>query len=169
MKVEMVPIIALKSADYNPRVMPPKEMDDLVRSIKEFGFVEPVVANRNGNTVIGGHQRLEAAMRLKIDKVPVIFVELSESKERALNIALNKIHGFFDEHLVAEVLKNIEKEDRELSGYSPEEEEALLKKLMREDDDVGTDNPGLGAKLEVTCPQCGHQFKFAKRQDPAED
>jgi len=61
------PISQLKRADYNPRIMPDTEMQALMKSIEEHGFVEPIVVNvakdRYG-VIVGGHQRLTAVERL---------------------------------------------------------------------------------------------------------
>jgi ParB-like chromosome segregation protein Spo0J len=64
--------------------------------MKEFGVVDPVIANRDG-TVIGGHQRIRAAERLGLPELPVIYVELPKDKGKALNLALNWISGEWDE------------------------------------------------------------------------
>src|ERR1700722_6117278 len=88
----IIPIKDLIPATYNPRKIEPKELNKLKRSLTRFGFVEPVVANKD-MTVIGGHQRLKAAEALGIVEVPVIFVDIPKGDEKALNLALNRISG----------------------------------------------------------------------------
>ena len=95
MEIKTVSVDQLKPWDKNPRNMNQLDFDNLVQSIKEFGFVEPVVVNKD-NTVIGGHQRIRAAVKAGLKEVPVHYVNLSKKKEKALNLALNKIHGEWD-------------------------------------------------------------------------
>jgi hypothetical protein len=59
--VEEVPIDSLRPDPANPRRISEDELDTLERSLRQFGFVQPVLARREDRTVIGGHQRLVAA------------------------------------------------------------------------------------------------------------
>ena len=63
LKIEYVPIDKLRLHPANPRVMPEHERDAHDRSMAEFGFVEPIVARRSDNRIIGGHMRAQAAIR----------------------------------------------------------------------------------------------------------
>lgn len=156
MKIEIVPISKLKAAQYNPRKISKKDMDDLVYSIQEFGFTEPVVVNKDG-TVISGHQRIEAAARLKLEEVPVFYVDLPKNRERALNLAMNKIGGYFDSYLLVVTLEEIEKEDRELGGFDEDDVERITKKILK-DDSEQTERTPKEQETMVTCPDCGHRF-----------
>jgi hypothetical protein len=92
-------ISELKTADYNPRRMTEKQEKDLTDSIKQFGFVDPLVVNshpKRKNIVIGGHQRLIIAKKLKLKTVPCVEIPLDIDKERELNIRLNKNNGEWD-------------------------------------------------------------------------
>lgn len=60
LQIEHVPIDRLRPWPGNPRIMSEPEMAKLIRSIDEFGLVEPLVVRRQDDTVIGGHQRLAA-------------------------------------------------------------------------------------------------------------
>lgn len=139
MKTEMVSPDKLSAAKYNPRTMPAEEMERLKTSILEFGFVEPIVARREDGLIIGGHQRLAAYQALlathpKLPKtVPVFYMEgLSDSRTRALNLALNKISGEWHWERLADLLQNLDDDGRRLSGFGPEEIDDVLK-LIRED------------------------------------
>jgi ParB/RepB/Spo0J family partition protein len=94
--IELVPLGHLDPAPYNPRKISEQQLEALARSMKEFGVVDPVISNRDG-TVIGGHQRIRAAERLGLSELPVIYVDLPKEKEKALNLALNRISGEWDE------------------------------------------------------------------------
>jgi len=95
--VEYVLAEALRPATYNPRRISDAERTKLERSLLELGFVDPVIARRANGEVIGGHQRLEAARRLGIAEVPVVYLDdLTDEQARLLNLALNRIHGEWD-------------------------------------------------------------------------
>jgi ParB-like chromosome segregation protein Spo0J len=59
--VDQVPIDQLRPDPANPRRISDEELDALERSLRQFGFVQPVLARKEDQTVIGGHQRLVAA------------------------------------------------------------------------------------------------------------
>jgi 16S rRNA G966 N2-methylase RsmD len=120
LKVEYRKISELKPYPGNPRRMQKKMYEALKRSIKEFGLVDPLVVNPN-NEVIGGNQRLAALKELGVEEVPVVVVDLPKSKERALNLALNKIQGEFDIKLLAEFVEDILPVDLELTGFDESE------------------------------------------------
>ncbi len=62
--IEQVPIDDLLPDPANPRRISDDQLEALTRSLREFGFVQPVPARKSDNVVIGGHQRLVAARRL---------------------------------------------------------------------------------------------------------
>jgi len=132
MQIEHVDIETLRPDPANPRTISPEEREALTRSIKEYGFLQPVLARREDKTVVGGHQRLLAARRLGMKTVPVIFVDLSIEQARLLNVALNKISGEWDEELLARMLADLQPVDGidlTLTGFAEDELEKLLKGL----------------------------------------
>src|SRR5665811_918492 len=66
LSVEFVPLDDLRPDPANPRRIGEDELDALERSLRQFGFVQPVLARRDDRTVIGGHQRLVAAEVMRI-------------------------------------------------------------------------------------------------------
>jgi DNA modification methylase len=111
------------------------EMEKLMRSIEEFGFVEPVVVRKADNTVIGGHQRLAAAKALGHTRVSVVYVDVSEDQAKALNLALNKIQGEWDLPKLGELLeelRDLPDLDETLSGFDETEMDDLLAELERQ-------------------------------------
>jgi ParB-like chromosome segregation protein Spo0J len=88
--IEDVPIDRLRPDPANPRRISEDELDALTRSLRQFGFVEPVHARRKGATVIGGHQRLVAARRLGLTTVPVIWLDISPDQARLLGLLLTQ-------------------------------------------------------------------------------
>src|SRR5438093_6283242 len=103
-QVEQVPIDELRPDPANPRRISDADLEALTRSLKEFGFVQPVLALREDRTVIGGHQRLVAARRLGYRTVPVTWLDLALEQARVVNLALNKISGDFDNELLVRLL-----------------------------------------------------------------
>ena len=96
-------------------------------SIENFGFVSPLIVNKD-MTVIGGHQRLKVLIELGYTELECIVVDLDKTREKALNIALNKIQGDWDEEKLENLLKELKTEnfDLELSGFNSEEINDLL-------------------------------------------
>jgi DNA modification methylase len=123
MQIEKLKAADLRPAPYNPRKdLKPgdPEFEKLKISIVTYGYVEPVIVNkRTGYTVVGGHQRLKVLRHLGHTEVDCVIVDLDEKKEKALNIALNKISGEWDEGLLSALLKDLEQSgfDLELTGF----------------------------------------------------
>ncbi len=144
MQVFQVPIAKLRFADCNPRKISDTEMESLKRSIRRFGFVDPVVVNRRrgkpwnaperGAVIVGGHQRVRAARELGHRDVPVVYVELPPDDEKLLNLALNKIGGEFDLPKLSEILRDLRKAeaDLEASGFSQREISRAIAEAERE-------------------------------------
>ena len=136
-RLVMVPVQDLRPASYNPRkkLRPgDAEYEKIKGSIEEFGFADPLVVNSD-MTVIGGHQRLAVAMGLGYTEVPCAVVDVDKVREKALNIALNKITGAWDEDLLAQLLKDIQDSDFDLgkTGFDPPEIETLFNKVHSKD------------------------------------
>ena len=130
--VEEVAIDDLRPDPANPRRIGEDELDALERSLRQFGFVQPVLARREDRTVIGGHQRLVAARRLGLTAVPVTWLDISVEQARLLGLALNKISGTWDEALLARLLADLGATpdlDLSLSGFGEDEIGDLLRKL----------------------------------------
>lgn len=141
-ELKVLPISQLKPAAYNPRKkLKPgdPEYEKIKKSILEFGFADPMVVNQD-MTVIGGHQRMSVAKELGYTEVPCAVVDVDKTREKALNIALNKITGSWDEQMLADLLKDIEASglDAMVTGFDPPEMEQLFNKVaiteVKEDD-----------------------------------
>ncbi len=111
------------------------ELQKLIRSIQEFGIVQPLVVRRADGRVIGGNQRLEAVKALGLPRAPVVYTDLSEQQAMALNLALNKISGEWDLPRLGELLEELRELpdlDETLSGFGPGEIDDLLADLERQ-------------------------------------
>lgn len=135
-EVVEVAIDELRPDPANPRRIAPTQLEALTRAIKEYGFLQPVIARLEDKTVIGGHQRLTAARKLGLTTVPVVFVDLSVEQARLLNLSLNKIGGEFDQELLGRLLADLDAVpdiDLSLAGFNDEELKKLLKNLEARD------------------------------------
>ena len=138
----------LLPAEYNPRKdLKPgdPEYEKLKRSIEQFGYVEPVIWNKTTSRVVGGHQRLKVLHDMGMTEVDCVVVELDEEKEKALNIALNKISGDWDKDKLALLIADLQGADFDVSltGFAPEEIDALFKESVKDgvkDDDFDVDS-----------------------------
>jgi len=105
LKIVYLPTDTLKPASYNPRRWTSEQEEQLQKSLDVFDFVEPLVVNsaeNRKNIVIGGHFRLAMAKKLGYKEIPVVFVNISdESKEKELNLRLNKAIGEWNWGLLA--------------------------------------------------------------------
>lgn len=122
MEIHKIAVEKLKAAKYNPRKnLKPgdEEFEKLKRSIEEFGYVEPIIWNKRTGNVVGGHQRLKVLMHLGHKEVDCVVLDIDLQKEKALNIALNKISGDWDDNLLTALLKDLQESgfDTSLTGF----------------------------------------------------
>ena len=147
MTIEKLKVGQLLPADYNPRkdLKPGDvEYEKLKRSIEQFGYVEPVIWNKVTGRVVGGHQRLKVLLDMGITEVDCVVVEMDEEKEKALNIALNKISGEWDKDKLALLIADLQGADFDvtLTGFDLEEIDDLFKDTLKEgvkEDDFDVD------------------------------
>ena len=128
MELRKTKIDGLKPALYNPRkdLQPgDPEYQKIKRSIEEFGYVDPIIINKD-MTVIGGHQRLKVLKEMGYTEIDCVVVDLNKTKEKALNIALNKISGDWDFTLLKELLGELEEGEMELTGFDMDEIDEIL-------------------------------------------
>lgn len=130
MKIVKKQIKDLTPATYNPRkdLQPgDKEYEQLKRSVQEYGYVEPVIFNRQTGIVVGGHQRLKVLEDLGYTEVECVEVDIDSTKEKALNVALNKISGEWDDIKLRDLLQDLQglEYDLELTGFTVEDLDGL--------------------------------------------
>jgi ParB-like chromosome segregation protein Spo0J len=128
--IQQCPIDELKAYANNARRHSDAQIDQIVASMREFGFVNPILIGPD-YTIIAGHARLLAARKLGLREVPVIILDhLSEAQRRALVIADNQLAlnaGWDDEMLRAELAALREEAfGLELLGFNDDELERLL-------------------------------------------
>ena len=128
MKIENI-----KPYEKNAKKHPKKQVEQIAKSIKEFGFNQPIVIDKKG-VIIVGHGRYEAAKLLGLSDVPVIEVELTEEQAKAYRLADNKLNeSEWEMDLVIEELKGLSEEMLDLTGFD--------KDLIIEPDDKDDEVP----------------------------
>jgi hypothetical protein len=148
MLIEKIKTKQLIPAEYNPRKdLKPgdPEYEKLKRSLEEFGYVEPVIWNKTTGRVIGGHQRLKILLSMGMEEIECVVVEMDEQKEKALNIALNKISGDWDKDKLALLITDLNASDFDVSltGFDPGELDDLFKDSLKDnikEDDFDVDS-----------------------------
>ena len=142
MEIRKVPVKDLKPAKYNPRkdLQPgDPEFEKLKRSVEEFGYVEPILWNQRTGVVVGGHQRLKVLQHLGYTEVDCVILDLDEKKEKALNVALNKISGDWDLPLLTALLKDLNDGgyDATITGFDVSE----MSDLFDDQSEIKEDDP----------------------------
>ena len=148
MLIEKLKTEQLIPAEYNPRKdLKPgdAEYEKLKRSIEQFGYVEPVIWNKTTGNVVGGHQRLKVLLDMGISEVECVVIEMDEEKEKALNIALNKISGDWDKDKLSLLIADLQGADFDVSltGFEPSEIDDLFKDTLKDgihDDEFDVDS-----------------------------
>lgn len=130
MLIEKRKISELNQAKYNPRIEL-SETDEtfkkIEKSIEEFGYVEPIIVNKKNNVIVGGHQRVNVLKKNGYTEIECVIVDLDEKQEKKLNLALNKITGFWDNEKLKELFDELELSEEELfaTGFDKYELENL--------------------------------------------
>lgn len=151
MDIQKKLIAELNPAKYNPRKAlkaGDPEYEKLKRSITQFGLVDlPIWNSRTGN-VVGGHQRLQVLRDMGATEVDVVVVDLDELKEKALNVALNKISGEWDIPKLQDLIQDLGSMefDVSLTGFDNVEIENLFKDAIEAQ--IKEDNFDVDKELE---------------------
>ena len=187
LKNVFVPLDELAEFEGNPRQKTGRILRRLVKSVAEFGFVDPLVVWANSaehghppNVVIGGHRRLDAlralreegtklgdvdGLRARDGAVPCVLVRATVTQAKALNVGLNRIGEEFDYRMLRDWLAEMDTDeiaDLEATGFDDKEIRGLM--------DFGF--PTGGRDEEITeeeiddrvggpdhvCPKCGYKW-----------
>ena len=135
MNIKRLAMTKINPAPYNPRkdLKPDDpEYQRLVRSLDEFGCVEPLVWNQRTGNLVGGHQRFKVLVAQGNQKIDVSVVDRPLDQEKALNLALNKVAGEWDDDKLASLLAELTADpefDLEVTGFDLPDVEQLLAKV----------------------------------------
>ena len=168
MQWKTLSVDALRPAAYNPRKKlkaGDKEYEKIKNSILEFGYVEPIIVNYD-MTVIGGHQRLTVLKDLGYTEVQCVEVHIEdENKVKALNIALNKITGAWNEQLLADLIVDLQAANfnTDFTGFEAPEIEQLFSKVLNKD--ITEDDFDVEAELQKpTMSQAGDVWLLGRHR-----
>lgn len=142
-------------APYNPRKITKEMLEQLKASIRDDGYLEPIVVNKRTGFVVGGNQRLKALKELGVKKVPVHLIDVDEDREKIINIRLNKVEGEWDFPKLKELLVELDTGaiNIEDTGFSFEQIENLIRDFqpLEPPDDI-FDSSGSGKlSLVIEC------------------
>lgn len=168
MQWKTLSVDALRPAAYNPRKKlkaGDKEYEKIKNSILEFGYVEPIIVNYD-MTVIGGHQRLTVLKDLGYTEVQCVEVHIEDEKKvKALNIALNKITGAWNEQLLADLIVDLQAANfnTDFTGFEAPEIEQLFSKVHNKD--IKEDDFDVEAQLQKpTMSQAGDVWLLGRHR-----
>lgn len=133
--------------DRNPR-RNDKAVDALVNSIREFGFKNPIILDKD-NVIISGHTRYLAAMRMGLKTVPCIYADdLTDEQVRAFRLTDNRVQSFsrWDEDKLAEEISELVGFDMADFGFT------------ERDVDISVATKQAEGFTHVRCPKCGHEW-----------
>jgi DNA modification methylase len=168
--IDYLPIESLQADSQNPRLHDDKQVQQIAKSIRVFGFNVPLLVD-SSSRVIAGHGRLLAAKLLGLDKAPVIRLEhLSDQQRRAFVIADNKLteNAQWDQRLLGEQLEILSEADLDFSvditGFEVGEIDLLIENLYP--DTNGGDDPAdiLPEPSPIRVSQPGDLWKLAKHK-----
>lgn len=152
LSIEYLSIEDIKPYEKNAKLHPDEQIEQIVKSIQQFGFNDPL-ALWHGE-IVEGHGRYLAAKKLGMRELPVIKLDgLSDEQRRAYMLAHNKLtmNSGFDIELLNEELENIF--DFEMADFGFEEASQSISSGSEIDTDEFSDE-----KFEFTCPKCGFKF-----------
>ena len=186
MDFESIKLTDIVPAEYNPRKISNDDFNKLSNSINEFGLVDPIIINLQNNHIIGGHQRYDVLMDehingndkysdlklLRLGDIGWVFSEDSltvkdDAHEKALNVALNRISGEWDNEKLQEIFDDLDIQgfDLDLTGFDNIEIKHLsFEQDIEFDDDFDlseddiADDPEEKAPKYITCPYCNKEF-----------
>lgn len=151
MIIRKVPVTDINPAEYNPRKdLKPGDpaYEKLKRSMTEFGYVEPIIWNEETGNIVGGHQRYKVLVAEGHTEVECVIVKMSPEREKALNVALNKVTGDWEFEALADLIKDLEAQDFDvtLTGFDAAEIEDLFSQVH--DKDATDDDYDVNKALE---------------------
>lgn len=171
MKFERWKLADLHPAEYNPRKkLTPEDAEywQIRNSLNEFGYADPIVINRDG-TIIKGHQRCTIMMDLGLEEADVIVLDIPDKrKEKALNLALNRITGQWDESLLKDLLQELDLEhyDFSVTGFQRDDLADLIQRLEipAEAIDDGFDPDEAAAEIDTPITQSGDVWQLGRHR-----
>lgn len=164
-EMQLVPIEKLVPYVNNARTHSPEQINKLRSSLREFGFINPVIIDRDYG-VIAGHGRILAAKEEGIKEIPCVFADhLTEAQKKAYIIADNRMamDAGWDEELLRVEIEALQAEafDLSLTGFDEKE----LADLFQEDSEVEDDDFDVDGELkEPAVTQMGDVWTLGRHR-----
>lgn len=160
LKIEYLKISDLKPDSKNARLHNDAHVEQLIKSIKEFGFTNPILIDEN-NKIIAGHGRFEAMKRTFSESVACVRISgLSDNQKRAYMLADNKLalNSEWDISLLNDAIRELDLADFDLSiaGFDDNDIKMLTEEKEIKDTSEEVDIDSFDMNHE--CPKCGFQF-----------
>ena len=157
MEIRKIPTNHINPAAYNPRrdLKPgDHEYEKIKESITNFGYVEPLVWNSRSGNLVGGHQRFKVLLERGLEEVEVSVIDLPPEKEKALNLALNKIQGGWDYQKLSSLLEELSQLpdfDVGITGFDSDEISQIFDRTTEfEEDDFDFESVVNSIKKPIT-------------------
>ena len=166
LQVQYIDPQELKPFTDNPRHNSERNIQDIQRSIKKFGFTNPILVRKEDNMIIAGHGRLQSAQELGVEEVPVIYLDFSENDAKLYSITDNRTGETSEWDVLAlnDLIKKLE-EDEEIhlddTGFRVEELDELLSEVSAADEVAPPEDfPSFDEEIgtEHMCPKCGYEW-----------
>ena len=160
MKIELINLDTLVPFINNPRKS--LNVDKVASSIKEFGFQQPIVINKD-KTILAGHTRYYASKKLELKQVPCVIAELNDIKQKAYRIADNRVaeDNKWDFPTLNLEIEDLQENNFNIDVLGFEIEE--LKKFMNNPDNFEPSNKddqsNLDTETEGICSKCGQKLE----------
>lgn len=154
LEIKYININELKEYSNNAKIHTEEQITQIMNSIKEFGFNDPIALDKD-NIIIEGHGRLFAAKRLKLNTIPVIYLnDLNEEQIKAYMLVHNQLtmNTGFDFGILEKELESIK--NINMVNYGLKKLDDMLLDFENEE----TDNNNIKKNKKITCPHCGHEF-----------
>ena len=155
MKVHDINIYDIKEYKNNPRKIPERAIEAVAASIKNFGFINPAVLDKN-NVIVCGHTRLQAAKRLGIQEIPCVYVDnLTPEQVQAFRVTDNKtseLTAWDNEKLdleLEELNLNFDMREFGFEDIEPVDINSFFEDIPEQSVKQGKC---------ITCPECGAKF-----------
>ena len=150
MDIVEIAVKDLRPYEKNAKKHDQTQIDNVAKSIEKYGFVQPIVVDKN-NEVIIGHCRLEASKKLKLKKVPCVLADtLTEEQVKELRLLDNKLNeSDWDFDLLGEELAELDLSDFDLDWSIIKEPEVDI------DDFFSKSEEKEKQPKTIRCPHCG--------------
>lgn len=169
MKIKIPTIIEeryenIKVDPNNPNVMSEDKLEALKKNIKRFGFLIPIITNKD-LVIADGHQRFEAGKQLGMTEFPIMRLDLEEVDRKIIQQVMNKLRGTHAEDKDSEIFKFLEENDKiqDLAELLGEDEADFIENYIEEIEPAKVEQIEKLGKLTVECPKCGHKFERANK------